>query len=112
MGRREIEEEDGSSPSSPDDFRFDQGFSFLLLVLCPSIFQTPFLLQRASQQPFDLPVETTQFVIGPALKRIHDAGVNPYQEWFTVGHWINDTTFLCLEQAGFRAHCRAPPGDC
>jgi hypothetical protein len=55
--------------------------------------ETAGLPQRVAEQEFDLPVEAAEVVVGPALKRLEERGVDPKQERFAFGHsWAFDVS--------------------
>jgi hypothetical protein len=46
----------------------------------------PGVLQRATQDELDLPVQAAQVVVRPALERIEDVPVDAQQKGFTFSH--------------------------
>ncbi|MGH9203974.1 MAG: hypothetical protein ACRD2A_22330, partial [Vicinamibacterales bacterium] len=48
------------------------------------VLQTACLAQRATQQKLDLRVQASQVVVGPALHRLEQLGINPEEERFSI----------------------------
>ena len=53
------------------------------------------VLKRLAQDKLDLPVQTTQVVIRPALQAFQEIRIDPEQEWFPLGHDITDRSCRC-----------------
>ena len=50
------------------------------------VFQPPHVFQRPPEGKFDLPIETPQLIIGPALHGLKHLRIEPQEIWFAIRH--------------------------
>src|SRR5690606_29384902 len=95
--------------SCPDSVVWFVSGSIVAFIVAGRL-QPPGLAQRVAQHVLDLCVEAAQLIVGPALRRRQDLGVDAQRIGLLFGHL--STASRCSRSAGSSGRRRARPAGC